>query len=216
MKSRFRIPFVVFVACILLLSSVVMASTPENEAGSEPENGFFTYFPLVGSEFISRGFVRVAFDRYPDGTPIIADTILNGDEFSAAGILLAGAPTDSYCADATSTAILVPPHHVGGLDFTFLTSSRSDTSLGCNAVAVEITFEEAVSEVTVVFGGASVEYVLTAYDGADNELGVATQSAEVGAGVFDVTFDSGISNIKRVTFGHETAITAVTEVRYWR
>ena len=88
--------------------------------------------------------------------------------------------------------------------------------MGCNAVAVEITFLEEVSEVTIVFGGATTEYILTAYDGDDNVLGTATQTAEMGAGTFDVTFSSGTANIKRVTFGHELAITAIKELRYSR
>jgi len=211
MRSRFQISIAVFMVCVALFSGMAIVTIASNETVA-PEDASSTYFPLIGSGFMSGGFVRVPFDRYLDGTPVTADTILTGDEFSDVGILLAGAPTGSYCSEATTTAILVPPHSVGGIDFTFLTSSRPDTSLTCSSVPVEIMFLESVSEVTIVFGGAAVEYVLTAYDADDNALGSDTQTAEMGAGTFDVTFSSGTSDIKRVTFGRELAVTAITEV----
>ncbi len=213
--SKFRITSTIFLIGVVLLSGIVMVAVASGETDPALVDPILTYIPFVGSEYWSGG-TQISFDRYLDGTPVTQDTILNGDEFSAAGILLAGAPTGSYCAAATATAIQTPPHSVGGIDFIFLTSSRPDTSVGCNAVAVEITFLEEVSEVTIVFGGATTEYILTAYDGDDNVLGTATQTAEMGAGTFDVTFSSGTANIKRVTFGHELAITAIKELRYSR
>ena len=157
----------------------------------------------------------ILFDRYPDGTLITADTLLDGDEFMSLGIRVAGAPETSTCEDATSAAILVPPHHVGSIDFTFLTSS-TPAELGCHHVPVEITFVEAVREVTLVFAGPSVVFTVKAYDQADDLLGTADQEAVLYGGTFEVSYASAGTDIARITFGSEGVTTAVKELRFAR
>ena len=215
MMPKFRVASTTILIGLVLLFGMVMVTVASSGIGTVLGAPALTYMPFVGNEYWASG-TKISFDRYLDGAPITQDTVLHGDEFSAAGILLAGAPTGSYCADATAAAILVPPHAFGGLDFTFLSSSRPGSATGCNGVAVEVTFLQGVSEVTIVFGGATTEYVLSAYDSVGNLLGTATKMGESGAGTSAITFSSGTTNIKRITFGHEQAITAITELHYKR
>ncbi|MCP4165442.1 MAG: hypothetical protein GY759_06060 [Chloroflexi bacterium] len=181
-----------------------------------PEDSHSLFLPFINYGYPSSHIisVQVPFDEYPDGTPITADTILSGDEFKAKGILLAGAPQGDYCSDATAAAILVPPHHVGFIDDTFLTSSFPVEPPGCHAVAVEIRFIEPVREVKLVFYGSSSIYTLTAYDATDTVVGAAHQESVVGEGTVDIQYVSDLSNIHRITFGREASITAVKELHY--
>jgi hypothetical protein len=157
----------------------------------------------------------ITFDALPDGTPITTDRILNGDEFQSAGILLAGAPQGSYCAEATATKILVPPHHVS-IDFTFLSSSRPDELNGCDGVPVEITFTEPVAEVELTFAGASTTYTMEVYDSAGNLIQTVTKDAVYGGDTAVIGAGSTAGNIKRVVFGKQASITAIQQVRYKR
>jgi hypothetical protein len=157
----------------------------------------------------------VVFDHYPDGTPVTTDTILDGDEFLALGIRLAGAPESSYCEEATAAAILVPPHHIGGVDFTFLTSSQPDR-LVCSAVPVEIRFVGAARKVMLIFAGSTDIHTMRVYEQSGSLLGEVYQSAVWGEGTFEVSYTSSSADIARLTFGRETSTTIVKELRYWR
>ena len=87
MKFRYHIPAIVFLVCVMLLFSAFMVEIASSETGPSPQDdALLTFFPLAGSEYLSGGFSRIAFDRYLDGSPITEDTILDGDEFSDAGI----------------------------------------------------------------------------------------------------------------------------------
>ena len=157
----------------------------------------------------------VVFDHYPDGTPVTTDTILNGDELLSLGIRVAGAPESSYCGEATAAAILVPPHHIGAADFTFLTSSRPDR-LACHAVPVEISFVQAARKVMLIFAGSTDIHTMRVYDQSGSLLGEVYQPAVWGEGTFEVSYTSGSADIARITFGRETSTTIVKELRYWR
>jgi hypothetical protein len=157
----------------------------------------------------------ITFDAFPDGTPVTTDRILDGDEFQSAGILLAGAPQGSYCAEATATKILVPPHHVS-IDFTFLSSSRPDELSGCDGVPVEITFIEPVVEVELTFAGASSTYTMEVYDSAGNLIQTVDRQAVYGGGTTVIGAGSSSGNIKRVVFGKQASITAIQQIWYKR
>jgi len=216
MKSRLQTSLRYLTIMLVVMSCGVHASA----AGSVVHGPISTdepqkvMLPLVVTNYY-RPSTTIVFDRYPDGTPITTDTILNGDEFLSLGIRLAGAPESSYCEGATATAILAPPHHVGAIDITFLTSSEPD-GLNCHAVPVEITFVQVVRQVTLVFAGSSVDYTMRVYDSAGTLLGAVDQQPVWGGGVFEVSYTSASTDIARVTFGRELAITAVKEMRYAR
>ena len=158
---------------------------------------------------------RVVFDSYPDGTPITTDQILQGDEFLAKGIRLVGAPESSYCADAIVAAIR-RPNTYGGVTFYFLTSASPDEINRCNTIPVAIIFTSPVRQVTLTFAGASVTYTMKVYDSGGSLLGTVQKDAVWNAGTFEVTFSSESSNISRVTFGSQTAVTAIKEIYFER
>jgi hypothetical protein len=158
---------------------------------------------------------RVAFDSYPDGTPITTDRILEGDEFLDMGIRLVGAPESSYCADATVAAIRRPGLS-GDITFNYLTSASPGNIKRCNTIPVAIIFISPVRQVTLTFAGASVTYTLKAYDSGGRLLGTAQEDAVWNGGTFEVLFSSESSNISRVTFGSQTAVTAIKEIYYER
>ena len=57
-------------------------------------------------------------------------------------------------------------------------------------------------------------YSMNVYDSANNLLGTTTKDAIFGEGIFQITFISGNHNIYRVTFGHQSALTAIKEIYY--
>jgi hypothetical protein len=57
---------------------------------------------------------------------------------------------------------------------------------------------------------------MKAYDSGGRLLGTVQGDAVLNAGTFEVTFSSGSSNVSRVTFGHQAAVTAIKEIYYER
>ena len=155
----------------------------------------------------------VTFDKYPDGAAIIVDTILQGDEFESEGIILSGAPVGSYCQEATSAGIMTPPHSVGLPSINFLTTTEP-TDFRCHGVPVKILFVKPVNEVHLTFYGASKEYTMKAYDQADNLLGKVDQDAVCCSDPFEISYSSIGYDIKYITFGSPSAITAVEKAAY--
>jgi hypothetical protein len=209
-KEPFPWWIVAVVAGVIVIAGIILAIVLGNRGGAEPTptpTATVTPTPPGPSE------TTISFDENPDGTTITSDTILNGDEFQSAGILLAGAPQDSYCAEATATKILVPPHQVS-IGFTFLTSSRPNDLSGCETVPVEITFVESVTEVTLTFAGASATYTMEVYDSAGNLLQTVNKDAVFGGGTFEISYASGSANIKRITFGRKTALTSIKQIQF--
>jgi hypothetical protein len=157
--------------------------------------------------------VSITFETYLDGTPISPNTLLTGNEFLSRGIRLSGAPESTYCADATLAAIRSAGTY-SGITFPFLTSASPGNINRCNGVPVAISFIRPVQQVTLTFAGASVAYVLKAYNSDGILLGTIQKNAVLNAGTTDITFSDPSARISRVTFGCQTAVTAIKEIYY--
>jgi hypothetical protein len=216
MKSRLHTPLRSLTVVFLLLAGTVQASVASTGAMGRihAADQQKVMLPLVITDH-THGATVVRFDRYPDRTPVTVDTILDGDEFQDMGILLEGAPESGYCQTATSAAILVMPHHIGPVEFTFLTSSEPDR-LACHGVPVKISFVQPVRQVTLEFAGVTAVHIMKAYDPAGLLLGTAEQQAVWKGGTFDITYTSASSNVAWVTFGKELSTTVIKELRYVR
>jgi hypothetical protein len=187
------------------LTTKVVVDSAEEVAESNEENNEYRKTIAV----IEPSGVHIVFDALPDGTPISSDLILNGDEFLSKGIRLEGAPEGTYCSDAVAAILCSEPRK----NFNFLTTARPDNVRACHTVPVAIIFGKQVHLVTLIFAGASTTYTMKAYDSAGNLLGTVEQDALVDGGTFEVTFSSK-SDINRVTFGRELALTAIKEIYY--
>jgi hypothetical protein len=193
------------------LTTEVTADSAEQVGESDEGNNTRS----MGIRVSQGSIIRVVFDSYPDGSVIADNQFLDGDEFLDLGIRLSGAPETSYCAGATATAIRPAGSYVG-LDFKFLTTANPAEIDRCNTVLLAILFTDPARRVTLTFAGASVPYILSAYDREDNLLGREHKDGVSRGGTFEVTFASGSADISRVTFGYEKAVTAVKELEYER
>jgi hypothetical protein len=179
----------------------------------------------------------IGFTGLPNGTPSTPPLILNGDEFATQGLLLATAPESSYCAEATRVAIR--PAGTYGIPFPFLTTATPNDVGRCNTVLLAASFAQPVARVSLTFAGASVPYVLTAYNAQGAILGRVTTQGELGK-TLDIAFvaQGGVVGqptrqpprgapidtefvalgdiISRITFGHTSAVTAIKEISYER
>jgi hypothetical protein len=154
----------------------------------------------------------IIFDTFPDNTLINSDIILEGGEFEAAhDIGVFGAPESSYCSDATVAAIRMAGTY--GVPFNFLTTARPSAINECNGIPVEIKFYQNASSVTLSYYGASVTYTMNVYDGSGTLIGVVNKDTILGNST-TISFTSGSSNISYLTFGYQTAITAVYQIYY--
>lgn len=156
---------------------------------------------------------RITFDALPNGSPITSDRILNGDEFLSQGIRLEGAPESSYCMNGTAAAIR-GPNTYNGLNFWFLTSATPSEVNRCNGIPVAIIFTPPVRQVTLTFAGASTTYTMKIITSGGKLIGKVEKEAVLGAGLFEISFQYGSPDISRVTFGKETAVTAIKEISY--
>mgnify|MGYP001447892863 FL=1 len=163
----------------------------------------FSLLPIPG---------QVTFDRYTDGSPITRDVILTGTEFQAQGILLAASPESSYCSDAKFAAVRMAGTY--GKADNFLTTARPGAVNSCNTILLEIQFINSARQVTLSFSGATVTYTMKVYDSRGSLLGTVQQGAVVGSETFQISFSSGSANISRVTFGKQTAVTAVSQINF--
>jgi len=209
--STFLVLFVLIVLAILLLNGAVSADPAQTNLVQELQVP-----PADPGQpaMINIPTKAVTFETYPDGTPIIEDTILLGDEFRAKGIVLSGSPEGSYCEDATSAAISVDPHSVGIPISHFLTTSEP-LVWKCQGVPVKITFVVPVHEVELTFYGAATVYTLKAYDQADNLLGTTSRLAVLFTeNTISMSTCGYDYSIKYITFGSTGAITAVQKVAF--
>jgi hypothetical protein len=156
----------------------------------------------------------ITFDKLLDGSPVTEDRVLDRDDFAAKGIRLRGAPESAYCADGTTAAIRKSGTY--GFPFPFLTTSTHGEINRCNTVPVEITFDEPVRKVALVFSGASVTYDLKVFNQQGQLLTSVPQAAQFGGAPVEVSHAEAGADIAKVTFGHQTAVTAVKELRYER
>jgi hypothetical protein len=163
----------------------------------------------------------ITFDTFPDGTPIVPDTVLSGDEFLAQGISFIGGtfkPSDpDYCSNGTAAAIRHQSY--GGIDLNYLTPSERGHASRCNARPISIAFSHPVRKVTLTFFGASTTYTLSAYDDTGNQVGTAQQDAIYQGGIFEVAYTSPVASISRIVFGDTTtdkrALTAITKICFY-
>lgn len=163
---------------------------------------------------INPGSLTVTFDTFPDGTPIGSNLLLNGDEFLAHGIRLAGAPASAAgCGGiATVPAILHSQYWVPG---NLLTTADPANPLRCNFGPVTIHFTTSVRQVTLTFTGATDTYTMEAYDSGGGYLGAASRDAVAYGSPVEVSFTSPAGNIARITLtGPTGALTAITQIRY--
>lgn len=158
--------------------------------------------------------VTIDFDALPDGSVIDGDIILDGNEFSSQGVLLAGNPVSSYCSDAKSSAIEVPPYASGiPFDVNYLTTALAGDHTTCSTVPVRVDFVELVSKVEVEFIGCEKDYYLRVLDDTGEPLGTSSEM-----GMLDqhttVSYSASAENISAVIFGRELCKTMVKEIYF--
>jgi len=127
----------------------------------------------------------IGFTTFPNGKPIKAPFLLNGNEFAAQGVFLSGAPESPYCAEATRVAVL--PAGTYGIPFPFLTTATPNDVNRCNTVLLAAAFPQPVGRVSLTFAGASMPYVLSAYNAQGTVLGRVTHQGELGK-TLDIAF----------------------------
>jgi hypothetical protein len=148
-----------------------------------------------------------------DFSTLPGDQPLAGDRFADTGIRLRGAPETDHCPTGTSAAIRAPG--TDGIPFAFLTAADPGDVTACNDVPIEITFDRPVRTVTVAFAGQATIYVLKVYDQHGQPVAIESGPAASGGAPVELHAEPNVP-IARMTFGHETAITAVQWVRYER
>lgn len=164
----------------------------------------------------SRPGVTIDFDALPEGTVIDDDIILEGDEFRSQGVILAGNPVSSYCSDATSSAIEVPPYTTGfPFDSNYLTTALAGDHSTCSTVPVRVDFLDLVSKVEIEFIGCEEEYHLRVFDDTGEPLGTVSE-----LGALDehttATYSASAENISSITFGREYCGTMIKEIYFER
>lgn len=152
---------------------------------------------------------RIAFTTLPNGSATPLELPLTGQEWASLGITLAGTPEDDYCAGAT--AVVVTEAYGRGPR---LSTSLPGNARSCNGVILEIRFAAPAQKLSLTFDGASVGYVLKAFDASGVFLGQATRNATFGGGLETITFVTPSPVISRVTFGHTKSLTTITEIVY--
>ena len=212
-KPNTHSAFLLFFVFIVISISLLIGAVSAEPAQSDPiqEQQVQTSNNNQAAAASSSIPIVVTFEKYPDGTPILDDTILQGDEFESKGIILSGAPEGTYCEEATSTAIMMEPHPSYVPTEFFLTTSKP-LDLTCHTVPVKILFVNPVVYVQLTFYGASTEYTMKVYDQADNLLGTVDQVAVKWEGPFEISYSSSDYDIKYITFGLPQALTAVEKV----
>ena len=164
----------------------------------------------------SRPGVTIDFDALPDGSVIDGDSILDGDEFRSQGVLLAGNPVSSYCSDATSPAIEVPPYATGfPFDVNYLTTALAGDHTTCSTVPVRVDFVDLVSAVEIEFIGCEEEYYLRAFDATGEPLGTVSEIGSLDKHT-TLSYTASTENIDSVLFGREYCGTMVKEIYFER
>lgn len=157
------------------------------------------------------GTVAVPVDL--DMTIFEKGSFLSQSQLDRFGVLTVQAvPQAGYCSSA-QPAILAP----GSYRFSrSVLSTAADNQLNrCNSVPLGMKFTHKARLVRLTFYGANVPYVLTAYDDAGRQIGTAQASARP----YDYSAPSQIqivsdsANIKRITFGHSTALTQIATIQ---
>ncbi|MEZ4868082.1 MAG: hypothetical protein R3C14_42530 [Caldilineaceae bacterium] len=161
-------------------------------------------------------------EKFPNGKAITGNTgiaqnsprppykglqSLEGNEFSEWGFLV-GPNSNPSCA------VIWIGYLESNLNYLTVEDRQS-----CPPNILEISFTDSVKQVTLDFTGASVGYVLAAFDDNDNQISESNVRAEFEeeGNLFPISVESDDTNIKRVTFiPNENQIIAVNKITYWR
>jgi hypothetical protein len=163
---------------------------------------------------LSSGTFRVGFQRAHDGTAVSADVPLEGHEYLSQGLYLLGAPSSSYCSQATGVALR--PVVGDGIRGPALTSAIRGAPASCNFVPVAFVFPRPVRRVQIEhISPAAASYEMTAFDRKGAAL-VPLPEATGRDRARSMTFETRDACIAWVIFGHQAAVTAVTAIEYER
>lgn len=190
----------------------------------EPAGTYITQIEFHRSLIREDEMYGISFDTFVDETPITSDILLEGNEYSSAGILLAGYPGPDefrdppYCQDANVVAIHQALPSIG---VNSLSAARPGEIDLCNTIPIEITFfEMPVLQVTITFFGSDNTYTMQAYNLEGDLLGEVQEESVFQSGTFTITYTSDSYNISRIIFGKipvrpEPAGTFITKIQYY-
>lgn len=156
------------------------------------------------------GETVVSFERYPDGAKITKQALLKGNEFLAYGAAFAPDPSHYEPNLKGQPAILNGSHSVTGNHLAITEAGKYKHSMR----NIHITFDWPLKEVTITFYGATSPYHLEAYDKNGAPIAKNHQQAVLKQGPFKVTVKDPKKRIRKVEFGHDVSITAITELRF--
>jgi hypothetical protein len=140
---------------------------------------------------------------------------LQGDEYALEGIVkIKPVIGGAYCVDA-QLALLQPAEH--DPPESFLTTARNSNVKECNTLPVSFEFADPVRSISIEFSGAAVPYELNAFDSKNHLIGQSTKNAQAySTEIYTVTFASPYTNIARITFGYEGAVTQIKQIKFQR
>ena len=188
------------------IGTATVTCTATDNAGNTASRSF-----TVTVSFISppSPTVTIPFDKFPDGTPITASTFVSANAFESKGILLGALSESSYCSNVVP-AIMLP---TAGRPPSLTTADPSNI-IRCNTVLVEVTFIDPVRSVTLTFWGASSPYQMKIYDKNGNNIGTEVKEGICCQDLLNISHISTTENIKRITFGYQASLVAVTNIVY--
>ena len=155
--------------------------------------------------------------RVPTTPPTAAGTINISDYssgrfiasnfFASEGIASVRAePDSSYCSDASRATL-------SNWRGETVLSTGSSSITTCNAVPISIEFTRPVRSVELTFLGAQVDYRMNVFNTSDGRIATRVQEGSLSS-ERTISYTSGSPNIKRITFGRSTAITAILEIQF--
>jgi hypothetical protein len=154
----------------------------------------------------------ITFESFPDGTPIIEDLILVGNEYLSRGIFIKPWANNELNCNDHATAIRIPTMDV---PYYFLTSSSLRDPLSCNKGQIDIYFINPVREVTISFYHADSDYVgLWGFDKDGTEVVTEILEDVETDSTGKLTIISENANITRVIFGQIDYLVAITEIYF--
>lgn len=146
--------------------------------------------------------VYINFNKLPEGKIINERTKIKGNEFKEFGVLFKSIPQPQYCYDADKLVILPPPPYLG---YPFhnrvanVLSSENDNN-ACHTIPILIRFVKPVSEVTLFFYGAFVDYNLQAFNNLGEEIDKNSKLGDLRK-FTKIGVNSSVNDISRVMFG---------------
>ena len=144
---------------------------------------------------------------------------LTGQEFANQGLWkITTYPSNSYCSDVIPTITHSTKY---GDQKSFLTTSNYGSSETCNTVPIKIAFTHPVHKVNVRFIGANTSYTIEAFssDGSkikyqDSEVYLRNLNNPKLNEMQSINIVSTEDNIAFITFGHQSALTAIYDIKF--